>query len=37
MVNAGFEVSVEGYRSLWNPDIAAQKAAVEFGKTIAKI
>jgi len=33
---AGFEVLNEGYRNLWNPDTDAQKAAIEFGKTIAK-
>lgn len=32
---AGFEVLNEGYRNLWNPDTDAQKAAIEFGKTIA--
>ncbi|MHC1719883.1 MAG: anaerobic nitric oxide reductase flavorubredoxin [Clostridiaceae bacterium] len=37
MANAGFEVSSEGYRNQWNPDNDAQKAAVDFGKTIAKI
>ncbi|HHU75870.1 MAG TPA: anaerobic nitric oxide reductase flavorubredoxin [Firmicutes bacterium] len=36
MGNAGFEVITEGYRNQWNPDADAQKAAIEFGKTIAK-
>ena len=37
MANAGFEVLNEGYRNQWNPDTDAQKAALDFGKTIAKI
>ena len=37
MENAGFEVIAEGYRNQWNPDVDAQKAAVDFGKKIAKI
>lgn len=36
MTNAGFEVVLEGFRNQWNPDAEAQKAAVEFGKAIAK-
>lgn len=35
MGNAGFEVINEGYRNQWNPDITAQEAAIDFGKTIA--
>lgn len=35
LADAGFEVVSEGYRTLWNPDMDAQKEAVEFGKTIA--
>jgi len=37
MANAGFEVVTEGYRNQWNPDVDAQKAAVDFGRTIAKL
>ena len=37
MENAGFEVVSEGFRNQWNPDDGAQKAAVDFGKTIAKL
>lgn len=37
MANAGFEVALEGYRNQWNPDTDAQKEAVDFGKTIAKL
>ena len=37
MGNAGFEVVTEGYRNLWNPDIDAQNAAIEFGKNIAAL
>lgn len=36
MKNAGFEVIKDGLRNLWNPDLDAQKAAVEFGKEISK-
>ncbi|MCR6546639.1 anaerobic nitric oxide reductase flavorubredoxin [Dehalobacterium formicoaceticum] len=36
MENAGFKVVSEGYRNQWNPDDAAQKSAVDFGKTIAE-
>lgn len=35
MSSAGFEVVIEGYRNQWNPDVDAQKAAVDFGRTIA--
>jgi anaerobic nitric oxide reductase flavorubredoxin len=35
MENAGFEIVSEGCRNQWNPDVAAQQSAVEFGKTIA--
>ncbi len=35
MESAGFEIVAEGYRNQWNPDVAAQKSAVEFGKAIA--
>ncbi|MDD4239711.1 MAG: anaerobic nitric oxide reductase flavorubredoxin [Desulfotomaculaceae bacterium] len=35
MANAGFEVASEGYRNQWNPDVDAQKEAVDFGKKIA--
>ncbi len=34
--SAGFEVVSEGYRNQWNPDAESQKAAIDFGKTIAK-
>ncbi len=37
LVNAGFEVSLEGYKNQWNPDAGAQLAAIENGKTIAKL
>ena len=37
MENAGFEVASEGYRNQWNPDVDAQKEAVNFGKIIAKM
>lgn len=36
MQDAGFEIIGEGLRNLWNPDENAKKAAIEFGKTIAK-
>lgn len=35
MKDAGFTVVGDGYRNMWNPDADAQKAAVEFGKTLA--
>ncbi len=37
MADAGFEVAVEGYRNLWNPDSDAQKVAVDFGRMLARI
>lgn len=37
MKNAGFEITSEGYRNQWNPDLDAQKKAVEFGEVIAKL
>jgi flavorubredoxin len=37
MANAGFEVVSEGYKNQWTPDVEAQKGAVEFGKSIAKL
>lgn len=37
MKDAGFEVVHEGYKNQWNPDDNAQKAAVDFGKAIAKL
>lgn len=36
MKDAGFEVLNEGFRNQWNPDVDAQKAALDFGKAIAK-
>lgn len=36
MSGAGFEILGEGFRNNWNPDSDSQKAAMEFGKTIAK-
>lgn len=36
MRSAGFEIITEGLRNQWNPDINAQKKAVEFGEQIAK-
>ena len=35
MASAGFEIIGEGFRNQWNPDVDAQKAAVDFGKEIA--
>ncbi len=35
MANAGFEVVSEGYKNQWNPDVDAQREAVDFGKAIA--
>lgn len=35
--DAGFEVVDEGFRNHWNPDVDAQKAAIEFGKKIARV
>ena len=32
----GFTLIGDGVRNLWNPDAAAQQAAVEYGKVIAK-
>ncbi|NLB35487.1 MAG: anaerobic nitric oxide reductase flavorubredoxin [Elusimicrobia bacterium] len=37
MKDAGFEVSTEGYRSLWKPTIDAEKEAIEYGKKIASL
>ena len=37
MKNAGFKMVSEGYRNQWNPDDDAQRAAVDFGKIIAKL
>ena len=37
MESAGFEIMNEGYRNQWNPDVDAQKAAVTFGRTLAKM
>ncbi|HKL86633.1 MAG TPA: anaerobic nitric oxide reductase flavorubredoxin [Treponemataceae bacterium] len=37
MQGAGFEIISEGLKTSWNPDTDAQKAAVEFGKTVAKL
>ncbi|NLA57952.1 MAG: anaerobic nitric oxide reductase flavorubredoxin [Firmicutes bacterium] len=34
--DAGLELLNEGFRQLWNPDLDAQEAAVEFGKAIAR-
>lgn len=36
MKDAGFEVISEGYRNLWNPDLDAEKAAIEYGKQLAQ-
>ncbi len=36
MKSAGFEILGDGYRNQWNPDSEAQKAAMDFGKMIAK-
>ena len=37
LADAGFEVVNDGYRNQWNPAAAAQEAAVNFGKELAKI
>lgn len=37
MKDAGFEITLEGFRNQWNPDADAQKAAVDFGKAIANL
>lgn len=37
IANAGFEIALDGYRNQWNPDVDAQKEAVDFGKVIAKL
>ncbi|MDD4334682.1 MAG: anaerobic nitric oxide reductase flavorubredoxin [Desulfotomaculaceae bacterium] len=37
MADAGFDVVSDGYRNMWNPDTDAQKATVDFGKSLAKI
>lgn len=34
MKDAGFDIVTDGLKNLWNPDLDAQKAAVEFGKKI---
>ena len=36
LTGAGFTLIGDGMRNLWNPDAAAQQAAVEYGKVIAK-
>ncbi len=36
MEGAGFQVLNEGYKNLWNLDDENQKAAIEFGKSIAE-
>ncbi len=35
MEDAGFGVIDEGFKNLWNPDIDAQKVAVDYGRKIA--
>lgn len=35
MKDAGFEVVAEGFKNNWNPDEEAEKAAVDYGKTLA--
>lgn len=37
LTSAGFEVVNEGFRNQWNPDTDMQKAAIDFGKTMAKV
>ena len=37
MANAGFDVSIDGYRNQWNPKADAQKEAIDLGKSIAKL
>ena len=37
MKDAGFEVTTEGYRNLWNPDEDAENEAIEYGKELAKL
>ena len=34
--DAGLELINEGFKQQWNPDVDAEKAAVEFGKAIAR-
>jgi flavorubredoxin len=34
--DAGFEIIHEGLRSYWNPDTKTEKAAINFGKELAK-
>jgi len=36
LAGAGFEVVSEGYKNQWNPDLDAQKAAIEYGRTLAR-
>src|SRR5690554_4603882 len=36
MEEAGFEIIAEGFKNRWNPDKDALKAAIEFGKKIAR-
>jgi flavorubredoxin len=36
LVNAGFQIIDDGFKNQWNPDPAVQRAAVEYGKKIAK-
>lgn len=37
MKDAGFEIVAEGYKNQWNPDLDSENAAIEFGKTLAKL
>ncbi len=37
MADAGFEVVGEGLRNQWNPDVEAQKAAMEYGRKISQL
>ncbi|NLX92961.1 MAG: anaerobic nitric oxide reductase flavorubredoxin, partial [Clostridiales bacterium] len=37
LTSAGFEVVNEGFRNQWNPATDMQKAAIDFGKTMAKV
>ncbi|HZJ76741.1 MAG TPA: anaerobic nitric oxide reductase flavorubredoxin [Oscillospiraceae bacterium] len=37
MEDAGFKVIDEGFKNLWNPDVDAQKSAIDYGKKIASL
>lgn len=37
MKEGGFEIILEGYRHLWNLDVAAENEAIEYGKKLASM